>query len=60
MRDSMLIVATVLVGLGLALVLWRELAGAAERRQVGPARDVVEVLLPVLATFALVWWVWVS
>jgi hypothetical protein len=60
MRDSILIVATVLVGLGLALVLWRELAGAAERRQVGPVRDVVEVLLPVLATVALLWWVWVS
>lgn len=58
MRDLVLIVATVLVGLGLALVLWRELVGAAERRLVGPVRDVVEVLLPVVATLALVWWVW--
>ncbi|MEA2001500.1 MAG: hypothetical protein U9N84_06400 [Actinomycetota bacterium] len=60
MRDFTLIVGTVVVGLGLVLVLWRELAGAGERRRVGPVRDVIEVLLPVAATLALLLWVWVS
>lgn len=60
MRDFTLLAATVLVGLGLALVLWRELASAGERRRVGPVRDVIEVLLPVAATLALLLWVWVS
>lgn len=60
MHDFILIVGTVLVGLGLALVLWRELAGAGVRRRVGPVRDVIEVLLPVAATLALLLWVWVS
>ena len=58
MQDTMRIVATVIVGLGLALILWRELAGAAERRKVGRVRDIIEVLLPVVATVALLIWVW--
>ncbi len=60
MTDAVLIVGTALVGLGLILILWRELANAAERRKVGPLRDTVEVLLPVVATVALVVWVWVA
>lgn len=60
MDNAILIVATAVVGLGLILILWRELAGAASRRQVGPLRDTVEVILPVAATVALLWWVWVA
>lgn len=60
MRDATLIVATVLMAAGLILIVWRELANAAERRQVGPLRDTAEVLLPVVAAVALLWWVWVS
>ncbi len=56
----MLIVGTVLVGLGLLMILWRELGGAAERRRVGPVRDTIEVLLPVLAMVALLAWVWIA
>lgn len=60
MRDVALILGTLLVGLGLVMILWRELAGAAERRTVGPIRDTFEVLLPVVASVALLIWVWVS
>ena len=60
MTDAVLILGTALVGLGLALILWRELAGAAERRQVGPMRDTFEVLLPIVAAVALIIWVWVD
>ncbi len=60
MHDVTLIIATVLVSLGLVLVLWRELVGAGERRRVGRVRDVVEVLVPVAATLALLMWVWIS
>lgn len=58
MQDTMRIVATGVVGLGLILILWRELAAAGERRIVGPVRDTIEVLLPVAATATLVVWVW--
>jgi hypothetical protein len=58
MQDAVLVVATGLVGLGLGLILWRELAGADVRRRVGPLRDTVEVLLPVVATVALLIWAW--
>ena len=60
MRDAVLIVGTVLVAVGLVLILWRELGGAGERRQVGKARDTFEVLLPVAAVAALLVWVWVA
>ena len=60
MRDAALIVGTLLVGVGLLLIMWRELGGAAERRRVGAVRDTFEVLLPVVATVALVAWVWVA
>lgn len=60
MRDTVLIAGTVLVGLGLVLILWRELGNAAERRKVGRLRDTVEVLLPVAVAVALLVWVWVS
>ncbi|MDJ0496261.1 MAG: hypothetical protein QNJ89_00425 [Acidimicrobiia bacterium] len=55
----MRIVATAVVGLGLLLILWLELAAAGERRTVGPLRDIFEVLVPVAATVALVVGVWV-
>jgi hypothetical protein len=58
-EDAILITATAVLGLGLILILWRELAGAASRRQVGQLRDTVEVILPVAAAVALLWWVWV-
>ena len=60
MRDATLIVATVIVACGLGLIMWREFANAADRRKVGPLRDTAEVLLPVIAMVALLWWVWVS
>ena len=60
MDDAILIAATAVVGLGLILILGRELAGAASRRQVGQLRDTVEVILPVVATVALLYWVWVA
>jgi hypothetical protein len=56
----MLILGTVLVGLGLLLILWREFRGAETRRKVGPVRDTFEVLLPVAAAVALVVWIWVA
>ncbi|MCP4308200.1 MAG: hypothetical protein GY926_15610 [bacterium] len=60
MRDAVLVAGTIIVALGLVLIMWRELAGAADRRKVGAGRDTAEVLLPVLATVALLWWVWAS
>lgn len=59
MQDVVRIIATAVVGLGLAMILWRELVGAKERRKVGAVQDVIEVMLPVAATIALVVWVWV-
>jgi hypothetical protein len=53
-----LFAGTALVVGGVVLILWRELRGASQRRQVGPVRDAVEVLLPVVATVALLVWVW--
>ena len=60
MSDAILIIGTAVVGIGLALILWREMSNASERRKVGPARDTFEVLLPVVATVALIVWVWVA
>ncbi len=60
MSDAVLIIGTVLVGVGLMLILWRELNNASERRKVGAVRDAVEVFLPVVATIALVVWVWTA
>jgi hypothetical protein len=60
MRDAVLIVGTILVAIGLLLILWRELGGAVERRRTGAVRDTFEVLLPIVATVALVAWVWVG
>jgi hypothetical protein len=59
MEGAVRLIATITVGLGLALILWRELSAADDRRTVGPARDVIEVLLPLVATVALLTWVWV-
>lgn len=60
MTDLVRVIGTVLVGIGLALILWRELSNAADRRIVGAARDAFEVLLPIVATVALLVWVWVA
>ena len=58
MQDVVRVAATVMVGLGLILILWRELADAGARRKVGALRDLAEVALPIAATIALVVWVW--
>ena len=60
MQDAMRIAATLVVGLGLVMILWRELSAAGERRTVGQVRDTLEVLLPVLAAVALLVLVWVA
>ena len=60
MREVTLVAGTVIVALGLVLIMWRELAGATDRRKTGQVRDTVEVLLPVVAMVSLLWWVWVS
>lgn len=60
MTDAVLIIGTILVGVGLMLILWRELSNATERRIVGAVRDTFEVLLPVAAMIALLVWVWVA
>ena len=57
-RETVLAVATVVTGIGLVLVLWWEMTGAAERRRGSMGRDVIEVLLPVLAAVILVAAVW--
>ena len=56
----MLVLGTLIVAAGLVMILRRELGGAAERRKVGPVRDTVAVWLPVVATIALVAWVWAA
>jgi hypothetical protein len=58
MEDAVRLIATIILGLGLALILWRELSSSDERRRAGRVRDVSEVLLPVIATVALLAWVW--
>jgi hypothetical protein len=60
MRHAVLIAGTVLAGVGLVMILSRELTSAAERRKVGAVRDTIEVLLPVIASIALVIWVWAA
>ena len=57
-HDTVLVIATIVLGLGLVLILWRELAAAGERRKVGVVRDTIEVMMPVAATIALIWWAW--
>lgn len=53
-----LIFATVVVVLGMAAVMWRELTSQSQRRVPSRGRDVVEVLLPVVGAALLVAWVW--
>ncbi|MDJ0923607.1 MAG: hypothetical protein QNJ77_03515 [Acidimicrobiia bacterium] len=60
MQDAVLIIASVAVAAGLALIMWRELGSGRVRRKVGVVRDTIEVLLPVVATGGLVWWAWVA
>jgi hypothetical protein len=60
MADAVLLAATAVIGIGLSLILWRELAAAGDRRRVGPVRDTLEVLLPILATVALLIWAWIA
>lgn len=59
MEDAVRLIATVIVGLGLAMILWREFSASEARRKAGPFRDAIEVLLPVVATVVLLAWVWV-
>lgn len=58
MEDAVRLIATIILGLGLALILWRELSNSDERRRAGRVQDVSEVLLPIIATVALLAWVW--
>jgi UPF0716 family protein affecting phage T7 exclusion len=60
MEDAVLIISTAIVGIGLVLILWWELRHAGERRRVGPLRDTVEVLLPIVATVFLIVAAWVA
>ena len=60
LEDAVLVAATAIIALGLALILWRELSAAGDRRRVGPLRDTMEVLAPILATVLLLIWAWVS
>lgn len=56
---AVLVLATVGVVGGAALVLHRELT-ASGRRRVGIVRDVIEVVLPIVGVLALVVLVWGS
>ena len=58
MEDVVLVVDTVIVVIGLAHILWSELATAADRRRTGQLRDLAEVLLPVVLTVVLVVAAW--
>jgi hypothetical protein len=59
-ETAVLIVATILIGLGLSMICWRELSAGGARRKVGRVRNLIEVLLPIVAAVALVVWVWVE
>jgi len=54
------LVGSVLVITGLIAIVTRELGTHPERRLVGPVRDAVEVLLPLVGAVALVVAVWIS
>ena len=59
-RDVFLILAAALIVLGSATVVVLEFGSSAKRRLVSPARDVVEVLLPVASVLLLLWLVWLD
>ena len=54
------VVGSVLLVGGMAAIAARELLTHPERRLVGPVRDVVEVVLPLVGAVAIVVAVWVS
>ena len=56
----MVLVGSVLMIGGLIAIVARELATHPERRLVGPVRDVIEVLLPLVGAVVLVVSVWIS
>lgn len=53
-----LLFGSILIVGGMGVVAWRELATHPERRKVGKARDVIEVLLPVIGIVVLVAVTW--
>jgi hypothetical protein len=53
-----LVFGTLLIVGGMGVVAWRELATNPERRLVGPLRNVLEVLLPVVGIVILVAITW--
>lgn len=58
-ETTVLVIGTAIVVAGGALIAYRELAST-ERRRVGPVRDLVEVLVPIVGLVALVVAVWAS
>ena len=58
-RDIAMVLAALLIAVGLAWVVFLEL-GSFERRLVGRARDLSEVLLPPVLTLVLLGVVWAS
>lgn len=59
MRDTTLVIASVMVLVGLVAIVALEL-GSRDRRIVGRTRDAVEVLLPPVLTAVLVGTIWSS
>lgn len=55
-----LIVASFLIVVGMAAVLWRELTSQRQRGVHNRGRDAIEVLLPVVGAVGLVVLVWVE
>jgi hypothetical protein len=55
-----LLVGSVLVIGGLVVIVARELGTHPERRLVGPVRDFLEVLVPLVGAIVLVVSVWIS
>jgi hypothetical protein len=60
LRDVFMVIAGIMVAIGCAAVVVLEFGSSAERRLVSRLRDAVEVLVPPLLAFALVWIVWLD
>ena len=59
LQTTVLVIATLVVAVGGALIAHRELT-APQRRRVGVVRDVIEVAAPIVALVVLVVGVWVT
>ena len=60
LATAVLLVGSVLVIGGLVAIVARELGTHPERRLVGPVRDSLEVLVPLVGAIVLVVSVWIS